>query len=95
MAVQSKTNKGKRRITLRFQDNHAGEVCVAGTFNNWDPTQRPMKRWRDERTFTTTMMLPPGQHEYKFVADGTWIADPACPEWMANEHGSLNSVLTV
>ena len=95
MTAQRKTNKGKRRITFFFHDDHAAEVCVAGTFNNWDPTNRPMKRGRDEGTFTTTMMLPSGGHEYKFVVDGTWYADPNCPDWTANEYGSLNSILTV
>ncbi len=39
--------------------------------------------------------LPPGRYEYKFVADGNWLADPKATENVFNEHGTLNSVVTI
>jgi hypothetical protein len=39
--------------------------------------------------------LAPGTYQYKFVIDGTWCADPECADFVQNEHGTLNSVITV
>jgi len=39
--------------------------------------------------------LSPGQHEYRFVADGTWQDDPAVQQKIANAMGSENCVKTV
>ena len=44
--------------------------------------------------FRTTLKLPPGTYQYKFVVDGTWVADPANPETVDDGYGGVNSVLT-
>ena len=41
------------------------------------------------------LALPPGTHEYRFVADGVWMADPANPRTVPNPFGGLNSVIEV
>ena len=41
------------------------------------------------------MLLPVGRHEYKFIVDGEWHSDPACPDWVWNEHGTRNSIIEV
>jgi hypothetical protein len=43
----------------------------------------------------TTLVLPPGRHEYKFVVNGEWCVDANCAECVPNDQGSLNSVVTV
>jgi hypothetical protein len=40
-------------------------------------------------------MLPPGEHEYKFVVNGDWRIDGSNPQWTPNDVGSLNSVINV
>ena len=45
--------------------------------------------------YETTLHLPPGRYEYKFLINGTWCADPECTEWVRNHVGSLNSVIRV
>ena len=57
---------------------HADAVCLAGTFNAWDPASLPMARgitcdWTIERE------LPPGRHEYKIVVGGRWCRAPGGP----------------
>jgi 1,4-alpha-glucan branching enzyme len=69
------------------------EVYVAGTFNDWDPKATPLHRHNG--THRGSLRLPPGRHEYKFVINGVWCADPECPGWVPNEYGSLNSVIEV
>ena len=42
-----------------------------------------------------TVSLPPGRHEYRFVADGTWKDDPTAQQKITNAMGSENCVKTV
>src|SRR5690242_20154104 len=50
-------------------------VSVAGTFNNWSMTANPMVD-RGGGVWTTTVTLPEGIYQYKFVVNGTdWKTD--------------------
>ena len=71
------------------------KVCVAGTFNNWNPSSHPLKHHPAAGVFRGTFHLPAGKHEYKFVVNGEWQLDPQCPNWEINELGTLNSVIHV
>jgi len=71
----------------------AEQAAVAGTFNNWSPTQNPM-RYLDG-CWINEINLPPGKHQYKFVVDGTWISDPTNPDNVDDGAGALNSVVVV
>jgi 1,4-alpha-glucan branching enzyme len=70
-------------------------VFVAGSFNDWNPTQHRMVDNPGSGHCKVTVDLPPGRHEYKFVVDGVWHIDPNCPQWVLNGQGSLNSVISV
>ena len=69
-------------------------VFLAGSFNNWAPNTITLEHIGDG-FYTASVPLPPGRHEYKFVINGTWCADPACPDWVKNNVGTLNSVCKV
>ncbi|MDI6774976.1 MAG: isoamylase early set domain-containing protein [Verrucomicrobiota bacterium] len=84
---------GKRRVAFSIKADQGGEVYVAGSFNEWSPKKSRLAY--KSGAYVTTLMLPKGRHEYKFVIDGVWCVDPECPEWTPNGLGSLNSVLTV
>ena len=86
--------KGKKRVTFEFHNAGAGEVYVAGSFNNWDPAARLLKRNKDGK-WTTTMMLTPGVYQYRFVVDGTWVDDPHNTERAHNEFGAHNCLVRV
>jgi 1,4-alpha-glucan branching enzyme len=84
----------KKRVTFKFNSSEAREVFLAGSFNAWDPSARPLKK--DAKGFwKTVMMLPKGVYEYRFVVDGQWMDDPDSPEKRLNEFGFYNSVLIV
>ena len=93
MARPSKT--GRRRICFEFNATPGSEVCVAGSFNGWDPSATPLKDKDAAGRYRRTMLLSPGHYEYKFVVNGTWCVDPRCDDWRANDLGALNSVLDV
>ena len=81
---------------VKFQINAApgSEVYVAGSFNNWDPAGTRMKQ-NGDGTYSAQVAICPGRHEYKFVVNGLWQADPGCRERTINEYGSVNSVVQV
>jgi len=91
MATQS--TKGRKRVKFVVDAPADSKVCVAGTFNDWSPTKNKL-RYKDG-TWTASLLLFPGRHEYKFVINDVWCVDPVCPEWAPNEFGSLNSVVSV
>jgi hypothetical protein len=64
------------------------KVFLAGDFNDWNPSQFPMKRQNDHWAFSLHLSI--GKHLYKFIVDGKWIKDPANKLW---EDADENSVL--
>lgn len=71
------------------------EVFVAGTFNDWDCNCSPLTEQPTGGTYTLTLQLPPGTHQYRFVVEGEWRADPQNPATAPDGYGALNSVLNV
>jgi 1,4-alpha-glucan branching enzyme len=81
-------------VPLSFVLPDASAVCLAGTFNDWNPAAMPLKR-NGEHTWTATLRLPPGRYEYRIVADGAWLDVPGAAETVENAFGFRNAVLTV
>ena len=85
---------GRHVVGVEFTNPTATAMSIAGTFNEWRPEATPMiavgqGRWLKE------LVLPPGRHEYLFVADGRWLADPLAQETVPNPFGGVNSVISV
>lgn len=79
-------------VRFEFSDPTASIVCIAGTFNDWQP--KPMHAagngwWLKEST------LPPGIYEYCLVVDGQWMPDPGAIDSVPNPFGGRNSLLKV
>jgi 1,4-alpha-glucan branching enzyme len=83
-----------RSVLLIFNDPGASSVCVAGSFNDWHPTDAPLARQPDG-SWVKDLLLPPGRYEYLFVVDGQWRPDTAAAEQAGNPFGGYNSVLHV
>ena len=81
---------------VRFEFTHptATTVCVAGTFNNWQPEAKVLHHSGPGRWWKETA-LPPGTYEYCLVVDGHWMPDPLARETVPNPFGGRNSVLKV
>lgn len=84
----------KKRVTFKFSDAGATHVYVAGSFNAWDPSIRPLKR-DAKGVWKTSITLPQGVHQYRFIVDGNWMEDPSSSHREMNEFGSFNSVVVV
>lgn len=86
---------GKKRVKFEFKGNPGSQVFVAGTFNDWDSEQSKLKDKIGDGTYVSRLLLAPGRHEYKFIVDGTWCADPSCSDFNPDGHGGINSIVTV
>ena len=87
---------GTQFVPVRFEFTHptATTVCVAGTFNHWQPEAKTLHssgvgNWWKETS------LAPGTYEYCSIVDGKWMPDPLAKQTVANPFGGRNSVLTV
>jgi 1,4-alpha-glucan branching enzyme len=81
-------------VRFEFTDPTATTVCVAGTFNQWQPEAKTLHssgvgQWWKETS------LAPGTYEYCFIVDGRWMPDPLARESVPNPFGGRNSVLMV
>jgi peroxiredoxin len=81
MPVVKPAADGKFDVTFRFlPPAGAKKVSLAGTFNEWNVDEQPMKGPDADGRYETTLPLAAGTHEYKFVVDGDqWFTDPGNP----------------
>ncbi len=71
--------------------NDAKVVVLTGTFNNWNTSELIMEK--TETGWQVPFVLAPGNYEYKFIVDGTWILDPRNP--LAIEIGKTQNSIKV
>lgn len=55
----------------------AEEVILTGSFNHWSKNELLMQKTADG--WALQYVTPPGNYEYKFIADGEWMTDPVNP----------------
>ena len=89
------SNAGKKRVTFEVSAPVGSEVFLAGTFNDWDTSKKPMLDKGTSGLFRGVVMLPKGRHEYKFLINGDWSMDASNPNFVMSDVGSLNSVIEV
>jgi 1,4-alpha-glucan branching enzyme len=80
--------------SFTLYEPQATEVFVAGCFNDWNPSATPLEKG-EAGTWSCTIDLEPGRHEYRFVADGEWRDDPLNVMRCSNEFGTENCVVIV
>lgn len=84
-------SKAPGGIRFTYAAPNANSVSWAGDFNSWSTTATPMTK-DAAGTWSVVVPLPAGEHQYKFVVDGQWFADPENSA-TAGDYG--NSVVTV
>lgn len=93
-AQKSSVKPKRRRVSFSIDAPDAQVVCLAGTFNDWNPTAHRMKR-TGAKLWQRTILLIPGEYEYKFVIDGRWHNDPANPNTVNDQQNGVNNVIIV
>ncbi|HEU5070725.1 MAG TPA: glycogen-binding domain-containing protein [Verrucomicrobiae bacterium] len=81
-------------VCFEFTHPTARSVCIAGTFNDWQPQAKPMHRIEAGHWMESTA-LAAGTYEYCFVVDGQWMPDPLASQTVPNPFGGMNSILKV
>ncbi|MEK8022956.1 MAG: alpha-amylase family glycosyl hydrolase, partial [Candidatus Hydrogenedentota bacterium] len=71
------------------------KVVAAGSFNGWSQDRTPLLDPDGDGTYEAFAMMDPGTHNYKFVVDGKWIADPSNPDKIDDGFQGFNSVIRV
>jgi len=61
-------------VTFSLDAPAAQQVFVAGSFNHWNPRQYPLSK-QPQGQWQTTILLPVGRSEYKFIVDTEWVHD--------------------
>ena len=86
--------KSAKKVKLTFKaGQNFNSVYVAGDFTGWQDNPITMKKNRDG-SWSALAPMTPGEHEYKFIADGQWMLDPNAPS-RVNNIGSENSIIRV
>jgi peroxiredoxin len=89
--VSKRLASGRYEVTFRHRPAEAAKsVAVVGTFTDWQKRPLAMTGPDDRGNYSTTIVLGPGAHEYKFLIDGkTYRHDPGNPESAGYFHNSL------
>ncbi len=83
------------KVTFELPADGASEVALLGDFNEWNATTTPMKR-RKDGSFSATVSLKSGQHKFRYLVNGeTWRNDPEADEYVPNQFGTEDSVVSV
>ena len=81
---------GGRDADLRVATPFRRPVALVGTFTDWKERPLAMTGPDARGAYSTTIVLDPGSHEYKFLIDGeTFRHDPGNPESAGFFHNSL------
>jgi 1,4-alpha-glucan branching enzyme len=92
--VAPKQKVAEAAVRLELVRPGAKSVAVAGSFNAWKPESTPLKQ-AGNGSWSGSLKVTPGRHEYLFVVDGQWLPDPNAKEVVTNPYGGCNSVLVV
>ena len=87
----------KAGVRFMLMDSEARSVALAGSFNEWSTSSHPLARdARSPRTWTIVVALPPGEHHFMYVVDGTrWVSPPFAEDYVDDGFGSKNGVVVV
>ena len=87
---------GKVHVTFQMPAQFWAEtVALVGDFNNWDQWATMMTQDGPDGCWQAALDLDEGrEYQFRYVADGQyWHNDGAADKYVANEHGTSNSVV--
>lgn len=90
-----KTTVKRRRVKFEVLAEPNSKVFLAGSFNGWSSETKQLKEKDADGVYNGTLLLEPGEYEYKFVINGEWLIDSENPNFSQNKLGTLNSVVKV
>ena len=85
----------KDGVRFALEQPTANTVTLAGPFNGWSATSHPMTRDASRRRWTLMVPLPPGEHLFMYVVDGTWTTPPQADDFVDDGFGARNGLVVV
>ena len=85
----------KKRVSFVIEEAPGKIVCIAGSFNDWNPDKKRLEYKESKGVYSGFIMLESGTYEYKFVVDGEWRLDENNHSFSHNDFGTLNSMIVV
>jgi len=83
-------------VRFTFMHSEARSVALAGAFNEWSASSRPLSRIRSSGVWTIVVPLPPGEHLFMYVVDGTqWVSPQVAEDYVDDRFGARNGVVVV
>jgi len=89
------TSPKRRRVKFEVLAEPNSKVFLAGTFNDWSDSAKELTEKDGDGCYSGTLLLAPGEYEYKFIINGDWQIDAENPNFNQNKMGTLNSVVKV
>jgi len=87
------TPTGVRFVLMRAD---ATSVAVAGSFNQWSASSHPLVPAKAGGLWTIVVPLPPGEHAFMFVVNGTeWVSPPMAEDYVDDGFGARNGIVVV
>jgi 1,4-alpha-glucan branching enzyme len=87
------TPEGVRFVIV---DASARSVAVAGSFNDWSSWSHPLQRDPRDGLWSAVIPLPPGEHQFMYVVNGSEFITPPLAERYADDgFGARNGVVVV
>ena len=83
-------------VRFIFTNRDARSVALAGSFNQWSTSTNLLGRNGSRGVWTAVIALPPGEHLFMYVVDGTkWISPPLADFYIDDGFGAKNGVVVV
>lgn len=79
---------------FQLEAPRAGSVKLAADFTDWGKSPLDMTR-SEAGIWHAVILLPPGDHSYRFIVDGQWCDDPHPALCVSNPFGTINAVVKV
>lgn len=65
---------GGSTVEFRFYRSGVSQVYLVGSFDGWNLSNHPMEMESDGE-WVIHLDLPPGSHQFRYLADGQWFTD--------------------
>jgi 1,4-alpha-glucan branching enzyme len=95
MEGKMQENNNFRTVNFEFRGKPGMAVFLAGSFNGWDYSKDQLVDPDGSGIYRISVELRQGKHEYKFLVDGRWLADPTNPKQVPDGISAMNSVVDV
>jgi 1,4-alpha-glucan branching enzyme len=85
------------RVTFKYNNSESCDnAALVGEFNNWSLKENPMNKLKNGG-FSVTISLQAGNsYQFRYLLDGkTWVNDAEADNYVTNQYGEENSIVTV